>query len=65
MAALAQPVAIPVGVIKSFGETGPMYEVLGPAPRGRKGEMIAVRVVLSGEELDYPLADMLEDPLVP
>jgi len=65
MAALAQPAAIPVGVIKTFGETGPMYEVTGPAPRGRKGEMIAVRIVLSGEELDYPLADMLADPLVP
>ncbi len=64
-AALAQPALIPVGTIKSFGETGPMYEVLGSAPRGKKGEMVAIRVVLSGEELDYPLADMLDDPLVP
>ena len=64
-AALAKPTPIPIGVIKTFGETGPMYEVLGPAPLGRKGQMIAIRVVLSGEELDYPLADMLEDPIAP
>jgi Family of unknown function (DUF5397) len=54
-----------VGVIKTFGERGPMYEVLGPAPRSERGEMVAIRVVLSGEELNYPLADMLADPVVP
>jgi hypothetical protein len=42
-----------------------MYEVLGPAPNGRKGQMVAIRVVLTGESLDYPLADVLSDPLVP
>jgi hypothetical protein len=54
-----------VGLIKSFGERGPMYEVLGPAPRSERGEMVAIRVVLGGEELDYPLADMLANPVVP
>jgi hypothetical protein len=54
-----------VGAIKSFGERGPMYEVLGPAPRSERGEMVAIRVVIGGEELDYPLADMLADPVVP
>jgi hypothetical protein len=65
MATATQSVAIPVGTIKSFGPYGPMYEVLGSAPRGRKGEMVSVRVVPGGETLDYPLADMLADPLVP
>jgi hypothetical protein len=54
-----------VGAIKTFGEYGPMYEVLGPAPRGERGEMVAIRVVIGGEELDYPLADMLADPVAP
>jgi hypothetical protein len=54
-----------VGVIKSFGKYGPMYEVLGPASRSERGEMVAIRVVIGGEELDYPLADMLADPVVP
>ena len=60
--AAPQPAAIPVGVLKTFGEYGPVYEVLGPAPLGPKGEMVAIRVFHSGEELDYPLADVLEDP---
>jgi hypothetical protein len=38
MAALPQPDLIPVGVSKSFGEHGPMYEVLGSAPRGQKAK---------------------------
>ncbi len=61
--AVTPSAAIPVGVLKTFGEFGPMYEVLGPAPRGPKGEMVAIRVFHSGEELDYPLADVLADPL--
>jgi Family of unknown function (DUF5397) len=63
--AATQAVAIPIGTIKSFGEHGPMYEVLGPAPRGPKGEMVSVRVVHGGETLAYPLNDMLADPQVP
>ena len=63
MAAVApQPVSSLIGVFRTFGEYGPMYGVLGPAPRGPKGEMVAIRVFDSGEELDYPLADVLEDP---
>ena len=54
-----------VGVIETFGEYGPMYEVLGSAPRSERGEMVAIRVVIGGEELDYPLADMLADPVAP
>ncbi len=65
MATATHSVAIPVGTIKKFGELGPMYEVLGTAPSSRKGEMVTVRVIPAGETLDYPLADMLADPLVP
>ncbi len=64
-AALAKPELIPVGLIKTIGETGPMYEVLGPAPRGPKGAMVHIRVFFTEEELDYPVADMLEDPVKP
>lgn len=64
-AALAKPDPLLVGAIKTFGEYGPMYEVLGPAPDGPKGAMVHVRVFFTGEELDYPLTDMLADPLKP
>jgi hypothetical protein len=40
-----------------------MYEVVSPAPRGTKGEMVRIRVLFTNEELDYPMADMLADPL--
>lgn len=63
--AVLQPTAIPVGVFKTFGVYGPMYEVLGSAPRSTKGEMVAIRVFHSGEELDYPLNEVLDDPLAP
>lgn len=64
-AAQVKPEPLPIGSIRNFGPYGPMYEVLGPAAPGRKGEMVAVRVVLTGEEFDYPLADMLADPVKP
>ena len=64
-AALAKPEPIPVGVLKTFGPWGPMYEVLGSAPPGPKGKMVRIRVFFTEEELDYPLADMLADPLKP
>jgi hypothetical protein len=56
-------VVVPVGTIKRFGEYGPIYEVLGPAPRSERGEMVAIRVIPSGEELDYSLQHMLADPV--
>ena len=64
-AALAQSEPRSEGMIKSFGKFGPLYEVLGTAATGSKGEMVRIRVISSGELLDYPMADMLVDPLVP
>lgn len=64
-AALAKPEPLPIGVVKTFGEFGPMYEVLGDAPRGPKGEMVRIRVFFTEEELDYPLSSMLADPVKP
>jgi hypothetical protein len=54
-----------VGIIKSIGETGPIYEVLGSAPSSKKGMMVSIRIIHGGETLDYPLITMLSDPLVP
>jgi len=65
MATVTGPEPIPVGAIKTFGEQGAVYEVLGPAARGPKGQMVRVRVLFTEEELDYPLSDMLNDPRKP
>lgn len=47
---------------RTFGERGPLYEILGP---GRTDGTLAIRVVLTGEEADYPLDQALEDPEAP
>jgi len=52
-----------VGAWRRFGSVGPLYEILkagAPLPGG--DQFMRVRVVESGEELDYKLTDILEDP---
>ena len=62
MAAITQATAVPVGDARQFGPYGPQYEVLGPAA-SRDGKPMARIVMLhGGEELDYPLEDILNDP---
>ncbi len=60
--AVTQPVAIPVGTIKSFGPWGPEYEVLGSAPPENGKQMIKIVIVRTGEETTYSFDAMLEDP---
>ena len=49
-----------VGSFRSFGALGPVYEVVALVP----GESeLRVRVLESGEELSYPIADFLDDPV--
>ena len=53
-----------VGSIRTFGHLGPAYEVLKvSAPEMGSNVMLRIRVIESGEELDYPLNDVLDDPL--
>ena len=64
----ANPSALPeprslIGTWRRFGPVGPVYEIVGTGtsrPKGRAS--MRVRVVETGEELDYPLADILDDP---
>lgn len=52
-----------VGTWRRFGPVGPVYEVTGVGPVGHDGEQLMhIRVVESGEEVDYKLADLLDDP---
>ena len=61
-AALAQPAAMPVGVIKQFGPYGPEYEILSAAPAENGQQMVHIVLVRTGEKVTYPLADALQDP---
>ncbi len=64
MAALPQSVFTALeGNFRTFGEDGPLYEVLGHASRSSEGEdLIAIRVLDSGETLNYRLDRLLADP---
>ena len=52
-----------VGTWRRFGAVGPVYEIIGAGgdlPGGDR--MMRVRVVESGEELDYRLSEIVDDP---
>ncbi len=48
-----------VGQFRRFGEEGPAYEVLGIVSK----EKALISVVYSEEQLAYPIADVLADPI--
>lgn len=55
-----------IGSFPTFGRLGPIYEVLELAePKTGTNVMLRIRVVESGELLDYPLHVILDDPLAP
>ena len=61
-AKLPQPANL-VGTWRRFGAVGPVYEIIGTGRELTNGDhLMRVRVVESGEELDYRLAEILDDP---
>jgi hypothetical protein len=53
-----------VATLRRFGLSGPAYEVLGPAAADQNGlPQMRIRVLESGEELDYPVRDIMADPI--
>ena len=52
-----------VGSVRRVGNAGPPYEILGlsTALTG-DAPLVRIRVIESGEDLDYPLSDLLNDP---
>ena len=53
-----------IGSFRRFGLYGPIYEITAVAEVSQaEGLLMHIRVLESGEELDYPLADILDDPL--
>jgi len=47
-----------VGSFRTFGEYGPTYQILNTV----NGQEFHVVVVQTGEELDYPVSQALQDP---
>ena len=52
-----------IGTWRRFGLSGPVYEIVSEAKKlPFEDETVRVRVIETGEELDYKLADVLDDP---
>lgn len=52
-----------VGSFRSFGAVGPTYQVISVVePATGSNILLRVRVVESGEVLDYPLVQAISDP---
>ena len=52
-----------IGTWRRFGLSGPVYEIISQGERLPSGdETLRVCVVETGEELDYRLVDILDDP---
>lgn len=52
-----------VGTWRRFGSAGPVYEIIGVAREAPDGERVMrIRVIESGEEADYKMTDILDDP---
>jgi hypothetical protein len=52
-----------IGTWRRFGPVGPVYEIVGEGGTAADGTpRLRVRVVETGEEVDYPLAHLLDDP---
>lgn len=47
-----------VGTFRTFGDYGPTYQVVSAV----NGQKVHVIVVQTGEELDYPMEQALNDP---
>lgn len=59
---LPQPANL-VGTWRRFGPVGPVYDIIGIGDELSGGDrLMRVRVVETGEEVDYRLAEILDDP---
>jgi hypothetical protein len=51
-----------VGTWRRFGAIGPVYEVVGVGKVEGEELWMRIRLPESGEEADYKLTDLLDDP---
>ena len=52
-----------IGTWRRFGPFGPVYEIVAEGQKLPEGdETLRIRVIETGEELDYKLVDILDDP---
>lgn len=60
---IPQPAKL-VGTWRRFGPVGPVYEIVGAGSELADGDwMMRIRVIETGEEVDYRFTDVLDDPV--
>ncbi|WP_374130427.1 MULTISPECIES: DUF5397 family protein [unclassified Sphingomonas] len=53
-----------VGTVRRIGRNGPPYEVMcSVAPASNGKHQMRIHMIESDEDLDYPVEDILRDPL--
>lgn len=53
-----------VGTVRRIGRNGPPYEVVGGVSETGDGKkQMRIHMIESDEDLDYPVEDILRDPL--
>lgn len=53
-----------IGSVRRFGLVGPPYEITGIAAPSASGEpQMRIHLLESGEDADYPVGDILRDPV--
>lgn len=53
-----------VGTVRRIGRNGPPYEVMGNGPPASDGKkQMRIHMIESDEDLDYPVEDIMRDPL--
>jgi hypothetical protein len=57
------PPILPVGRIKQFGPLGPKYEIRSGARQSSSGQwVVPIRLVETGEQVEYDYSHLLQDP---
>jgi hypothetical protein len=51
-----------VGTWRRFGPVGPVYEIISTGRETNSDQIMRVRLVETGEEADYPLTSIIDDP---
>ena len=55
-----------IGQVRTFGAEGPKYEVIGNGHSSDGGDwLVPIRVIESGEVLNYPFSQINADPEAP
>lgn len=52
-----------IGSYRTVGPDGPAYEILELLSDAGESSVLKIQVLTSGEEVEYPLSEILSDPV--